>query len=298
MIIWYIHALPRGTHERNLYLHKEIARSWREDGHKVAVLDLSGPMHARSVKNKNAKCEVAFVANFQTVDAMEREKLDIVKRAKFRVLITGGGWRRPNWMHSSINAVSRTQANLVCLTHMVHYDKFRGVHKRVFHVGLGFDPTVFYPDWERQKQGIIFCGDLGMGREQRLKMLAKEFPKQVGWFFRLTHAQMAEKHRGGAIGWNQIGRGPKDGVSCNLRVWELIGSGILQLCSRSKHVPLKDGIHYVAWDSDKDLLDKTRYYLDHPDEREAIAHQGWEESVNHTWRHRALEYKELVERYL
>jgi hypothetical protein len=298
MIIWYIHALPRGTHERNLYLHKEIAKSWREDGHKVAVLDLSGPMHGRAVKAKNAKCDVAFIANFKTVDALEREGLDIIKRTRFRVLITGGGWRRPDWIRRSLKAVDKVKANLVCLTHMSHYGKFKKVHRKVFHVGLGFDPTIFYPDWKRERRGIVFCGDLGMGRKRRLKLLAKKFPKQVDWVSLLTHSQMAEYHRNGAIGWNQIGRGPEDGVSCNLRVWETIGSGLFLLCSRSKHVPLKDGIHYMAWDSDEDMLDKAKYYLDHPDEREAIARQGWEESANHTWRHRALEYKELVEKYL
>jgi len=300
MIVWYIHALPRGTHERNLYLHKEIAKSWSDDGHKVAILDLSGPMHARSVKAKNAKCDVAFIANFKTVDALEREGLDIVKRARFRVLITGGGWRRPKWVRWSLEAVARIKAHLVCLTHRVHEGEFKKVHKRVFHVGLGFDPAVFYPDWDYEKRNIVFCGDKGMGRKRRLKLLRKTFPDRTTFDLscRLSHARMAEHMRQGAIGWNQIGRGPKDGVSCNLRVWESISSGLFLLCSRSKHVPLKDGVHYVAWDSDEDMLDKARYYLDHPDEREAIARQGWQESANHTWRHRALEYKKLVEKHI
>jgi hypothetical protein len=275
-----------------------MLKAWKEAGHKAAILNVAGPTHAQAIKGKNATCDVAFINNFQTVDACEREGLDIIKRSRFRVLITGGGWRRQDWIRKSIKAVDKVKPHLVCLTHIPHYDKFREIHKKVFHVGLGFDPTVFYPDWERERRGIVFCGDPGMGRERRLKLLAKKLSGQVHWTSSLTHPQMAEYHRNGAIGWNQIGRGPEDRVSCNLRVWEVIGSGLLLLCSRSKHVPLKDGVHYVAWDGDKDMLEKAGYYLDHPDEREAIARQGWEESANHTWRHRALEYKELVEGHL
>lgn len=264
----------------------------------MAILNVDGPTHAQAIQKKNATCDVAFVNNFQTVDACEKEGLNIVKRAKFRVLITGGGWRRMDWVRKSVQAVDRIKADLVCLTHMPHYDKFKKVHKKVFHVGLGFDPTVFYPDWERPGKGIVFCGDPGMGRERRLRLLAKKFPGQVHWTSLRTHPRMAEYHRGGAIGWNQIGRGPEDGVSCNLRIWEVIGSGLFLLCSRSKHTPLKDGVHYVAWDSDNDMLDKAKYYLDHPDKREAIARQGWQESAHHTWQHRALEYKALVEKHL
>jgi hypothetical protein len=300
MRIWYVHEARRGWHERNLYLCHEMLKVWKEDGHKAAILNVAGPTHARAIKGKNATCDVAFINNFQAVNACEREGLDIVKRSRFRVLITGGGWRWPDWVRKSISAVSKVKANLVCLTHLPHYDKFKEVHKRVFHVGLGFDPIVFYPDWECEKQNIIFYGDGGMGRNRRLKLLEDAFSGQVDFNVdcAIPHKKMAEMMRAGAIGWNQIGRGPEDGVSCNLRVWETIGSGLFLLCSRSKHVPLKDGVHYVAWDSDEDMLDKAKYYLDHPGEREAIARQGWEESANHTWRHRAMEYEELVEGHL
>jgi len=272
---------------------------WKEAGHKVAILNLDGPTHVQAIKKKNATCDVAFINNFQTVDACEKEGLDVIKRSKFRVLITGGGWRWPDWVRDSIRAVGRTKADLVCLTHMPHYDKFKEAHKKVEHVGLGFDPAVFYPDWDRPKRNIVFCGNPAMGRQQRLDMLAKKLPTHWDLAARTTHPELAEYLRGGAIGWNQIGRGPEDGVSCNLRVWEVVGSGLFMLCNRSKHVPLKDGEHYMAWDSDKDMMDKARYYLKHDKEREAIARQGYEEAVKrHTWRHRALEYKALIEKYL
>jgi len=137
-----------------------------------------------------------------------------------------------------------------------------------------------------------------MGRKRRLELLLRKFPGKVHWTSGLNHAQMSKYLHSAKIGWNQIGKGPTDGISCNLRVWELVGSRVFQLCSRSKHVPLKDGIHYVAWDNDQDMLDKARYYATHDAEREQIAQQGYEEAVKrHTWWHRAVEYRELVRKY-
>jgi hypothetical protein len=298
MRVWYIHEAKRGWHERNLYLCEEVRQVWQEAGHKCAIINVSGPTHAQAIENKNATCDVAYVHNFQTVDAMKRVGLDIIKRSRFRVYITGGGWRRPAWLKSSLKGIDRIQPNLVCLTHLPHYEKFKERHKRVFHVGLGFDPKVFYPDWEVQKERIVFVGDEGMGRKRRLDLLKKAFPGQVARASLIPHKEMAERLRKGAIGWNQIGKGPENGVSCNLRVWEVIGSGLFLCSSASKHVPLKEGKHYVSWRSDRDMIKKVGYYLKHADEREEIARAGWKESANHTWRHRALEYKELIERHL
>lgn len=300
MRIWYVHYAPRGWHERNLYLHREVGRVWRADGHKVLTVNVAGPTHTRALNAKDARCDVAYINNFQTLDACEREGLDIVGRSKFRVLITGGGWRRPDWVRSSLKAVERAKASLVCLTHLPHHKEFKRVHRRVFHVGLGFDPAVFYPDWEAKRETVVFYGDGGMGRSRRLKLLERTFPGRTDFSVdcRIPHEEMAGMMRVGAIGWSQIGRGPKEGVSCNLRVWETIGSGLFLLCSRSGHIPLKRGVHYVDWRDDRNMLKKVRHYLDHPDEREEIARAGWEESKKHTWAHRAREYKELVEAHL
>lgn len=301
MIIWYIHALPRGTHERNLYLHREMFGIWEDDGHKVAVLDFSGPMHARSVKNKDAKCDVAFIENFKTVDAMEREKLDIVKRARFRVLITGGGWRRAEWTKRSLAAVKTVKADLVCLTHRPHEEGFKKIHPHVHHVGLGFSPDVFYPAPNEERfLGIVFCGNPAMGRRKNLEELQIQCgAKNVDFRQGLSHAQMSAYLRHALIGWNQIGRMAT--VSCNLRVWEVPGCGTFLFCNRSKHVPLKDGVHYVAWDDPDDMVKKAGYWLSpaNREEREAIALAGFKEArEKHTWAHRAQEYKELVEYYL
>lgn len=301
MRAWYIHALPNTTHERNLYLHKEIAKVWREDGHKVVILKLDGPTHAQAIKAKDAKCDVALIENFKTVDAMEREKLDIVKRARFRVLITGGGWRRPEWVKRSLAAVRAVKPDLVCLTHLPHEEKFKAIHPHVHYVGLGFDPKVFFPAPNEERfLWMVFCGNPAMGRFKNLEKLRTEYGVNAIDFRQgLPHVQMAAYLRHARIGWNQIGR--MENVSCNLRVYEVAACRTFLFCSRSAHVPLEDGVHYVAWDDPDDMMEKAKYWLDpaNSEEREAIALNGLNEVLaKHTWRHRAREYKDIIEGYI
>jgi hypothetical protein len=294
MRVWYIHGLPQITHERNLYLHKEIAEVWNEAGHKVGVF---GPTHLWALRDKNAKCDVAMIENFRAIDAMEQENLDIIKQARFRVLITGGGWRRPDWVQRSLDAVKAVKADLVCLTHLPHEEKFKAIHPHVHYIGLGFDPKVFFPAPNDERfLGIVFCGNPAMGRRKNLEKLRAAYGQtRVDFRTGLTHKQMSAYLRYAKIGWNQIGR--MVDVSCNLRVWEVAGCGTTLFCNRSRHVPLKDGVHYVAWDDPDDMMKKAAYWLNpaNREEREQIAKQGLEEALRkHTWAHRALEYKALI----
>lgn len=295
MNIWFVYHAPKEWHERNRYFPKEMARAWREAGHKFAILNVDGPTHAKGIRKQDAHCDVAFIDNFRTWDGCKRHGLNLLKRADFRVFITGGGWRRPEWLKSSIRAALDCKADMVCLTHLPHWETFRERIDNLHHVGLGFPPEVFYPDWDRRRDGIVFCGNPAMGRQRRLKLLDGAFPGQVRFTYQLRHARMAEFYRHGLIGWNQMGRGPEEGVSCNLRVWEMIGSGLAMLCGKSAHVPLQDGVHYLSWGSDEEMLEKAGFLLENDGVAEEIGRRAWKESKNHTWRRRALEYKELVE---
>jgi hypothetical protein len=60
------------------------------------------------------------------------------------------------------------------------------------------------------------------------------------------------------------------------RVFEILHCGAMLLCDRNHHVShyLRPGVDYVVYEHYEDLVEKARYYLDHGDERAAIAHAG------------------------
>ena len=59
----------------------------------------------------------------------------------------------------------------------------------------------------------------------------------------------------------------------------------------------KDGEHLVTFDDGKDLVDKIKYFLQHPEERKKIAAAGRREVLNkHTYTHRIQSLLSLIRR--
>jgi len=294
MRFWYIHCLDKNAHERNDYRWKALKKAIEADGGDFRLFNLRRPPDLRALERGNDVADVVIVCDFHSAEILAKSRTDITQRAKFRAYITGAGWRREDWITRGLKGLKIVKPNVVFLSHRVLLDRFAKHHKNVHHVGLGFDPKVFYPA-EDKGSGIVFCGNPAMGREKRLRMLKRELPYRVEWKQGLSHAEMADFLRSGLIGWNQIARGPEFGRSCNLRTWETLGCRILFLCSWSKDVPLEDGKECVFWHNDKEMVELARYFLEHPARAAAIAWRGYEEAVaKHTWDHRAQEYLEII----
>lgn len=302
MKVWYIHTLAPYAHERNNYRWRAIERYCQDNGFDFQLWNLFYKGQHRRLERENHSADVTFVCDFDTADKLIQSRLDF-RRMGFVAHITGAGWRRSTWTERALCVTAALKPNVVFLSHRVHLARFNEIQK-TFYVGLGFDPNIFHPTpdgkpglFKEVSRDIVFCGNPAMGRLRRLELLAKHVgPRRIEWRQGLSHADMADFLRSGTIGWNQIGKGPTDGVSCNLRVYEELGCKLMLLCSRSKHLDfLENGKHYVAWGSDEEMVDKARYYLSHPIERAYIAEQGWVEAVSkHTWVHRAKEYLEIV----
>jgi glycosyltransferase involved in cell wall biosynthesis len=281
-----------------------VKKSWEDDGHEFQSFNLRERRDLRALERGNETADVAFICGWDSAEILKGSRMEL-HRAKFRAYITGEGWRRSEWQRRGLQGIVDMKPRVVFLSHRPHMDRYKKAHKRVFYVGLGFSPEIFNPGGSRDfrgrdDRGIVFCGNLAMGRERRLKLLSKKFPGRVEWRTGLSHSEMASFLRSAKIGWNQIAKGPKNGVSCNLRVYEILGCGAMMLCSRSRHVDfLEDGTHCVFWDNDEDMVKKADHYLSRDEKRERIARQGHEKAMaNYTWDHRAREYKGIIERFL
>jgi len=88
----------------------------------------------------------------------------------------------------------------------------------------------------------------------------------------------------------------QDGVTpcyqASPKVFEALACGCFVLVDRQRDVLrlFQDGRHLVAFDNAEDLRAKVRYYLEHDEERRAIAEAGRAEAVaHHTYVHRVRE---------
>jgi spore maturation protein CgeB len=76
------------------------------------------------------------------------------------------------------------------------------------------------------------------------------------------------------------------------RVFEILACGAFQLCDDQRDVftLFKNDHDLVRFSDEKDLVAKVKYYLDHPEERKAIAAQGRKTVLaRHTYRDRVRE---------
>lgn len=66
----------------------------------------------------------------------------------------------------------------------------------------------------------------------------------------------------------------------NFRFFEALSCGALLLTERERNGQeelFQEGVHYVAYGNEQELLEKVEFYLEHDAERERIAKAGWEE---------------------
>lgn len=92
-----------------------------------------------------------------------------------------------------------------------------------------------------------------------------------------------------------------DGVSFlgNMRVFETTGMGTLMLADGGDDPdpPFIPGVEVATYRGPHDLVEKIHYYLDHPEEREAIARRGQERCLrDHSTARRAEEFDAIIRR--
>ncbi len=85
---------------------------------------------------------------------------------------------------------------------------------------------------------------------------------------------------------NPLSASTRDRMVVKARVFEVSGCGSFQLCSAFDEVSryYEIGKEIQVFRDEKDLVDKVGYYLEHEEEREAIARAGYERTLReHTW---------------
>lgn len=82
------------------------------------------------------------------------------------------------------------------------------------------------------------------------------------------------------------------------RIFEALACGAFVISDAQRDVfsLFKEGVHLERFVDSKDLIEKIKYYLDHPEERKRIAEQGYNEvTQKHTYVHRIERLIQLVD---
>jgi spore maturation protein CgeB len=96
-----------------------------------------------------------------------------------------------------------------------------------------------------------------------------------GWVTPISYEDYVPLYQRAKIGINVHNRG-KFTVG-GYRMFDLPGNGAMQICDGEEYLSAyyREGEEVVGYSSVDDLIDKVRYYLDHPAERERIARNGY-----------------------
>ncbi|GDY21646.1 hypothetical protein LBMAG56_29930 [Verrucomicrobiota bacterium] len=156
---------------------------------------------------------------------------------------------------------------------------YQAIRPELTDPGLTFERILTEP---REHDIVMLCERIynASDRAQRIERLVREFPNAFvrgrGWPG--GHVEPAAVYRQARIGWNLHNSiGP-----CNSRLVTLAAFGVMQICDNKKnlHPLFKLDEEIVGFDTLEECIDKTRYYLAHPDERRAIAARGWRRAMN------------------
>lgn len=159
-------------------------------------------------------------------------------------------------------------------------------YKQVFWLPLGCDPEIHGEKNRDEKYDVGFVGSLTTAHVRRKKLLDRIDEHFSLHCDRKFMDEMAEVFSECRIVFNEAVNN-----DLNMRVFEALCSGRLLVTDEASGSGLKDMFqdnkHLVIYNEDN-LIERIRYYLDHPDERLRIAREGQEEVLKrHTYDHRA-----------
>jgi hypothetical protein len=193
-----------------------------------------------------------------------------------------------------------------------------GVHSELHR--LAFEPRILSHLKDQKKTiDISFVGGLYEVHSSRihfLEVLATRFGQMQIWGPGVTHlsknSPIRKRYAGQAWGlkmYQVICRsamtlnthGDKAAYAGNMRLYEATGVGTLLITDwkENLHEMFEPGKEVVAYRTPDECAELIRYYLEHDEEREAIARAGQERTLReHTYYKRMQELVDILERYL
>lgn len=158
----------------------------------------------------------------------------------------------------------------------------------------GFDEIFHYPIPDTRKDiDVLFVGSMTLRRKKILSRVNSSFNVTIASAFGEELVRLFNRAK------IVLNIHAEDYSDTETRVFEALGCGAFLLTERlSSENPFSEQ-DLAQFDSSDDLIDKTRYYLAHDQERESIARHGYTSALNgHTYTHRAQGIVEIMSKYV
>jgi hypothetical protein len=212
----------------------------------------------------------------------------------------------------------RLRAFDLVVTSFPHFvERIRALGVRGEYLRIGFDPRVLDRLGEaRREHDAVFVGTLGRRQWTRANPLLEEAARRVRIDFWgqgrdewPPDSPVRANHHGGAWGLDMLRVLARarialnrhgdvaEGYANNMRLYEATGVGTLLLTDEGKNLAdlFEPGREVVTYADADDLAGKIRHYLEHGEEREAIARAGQERTLReHGYAERMRELVEIL----
>jgi spore maturation protein CgeB len=175
--------------------------------------------------------------------------------------------------------------------------KFRAMgYRNVIKSQWAVEPTAYYPLDIAREIPVSFVGMPHGSRPQIMRWLYEHGIEVAifgyGWNgldSRVSHELMLQVFSASKVSLNMSNSSVMGEQQIKGRVFEVPGCRGLLLTDMADDLAsyYEIGSEIVVYDSLEDMADKIRYYVEHDDEREAIAEAGYRRTLaEHTWKHR------------
>ena len=160
-------------------------------------------------------------------------------------------------------------------------------------------PCAYCPDvhtpspipWENREYDVVFIGAAYTERQVMLDMF-RQAGLKVFQDMGLIYDEYVEVYHNSRFGIAHAGMWPAPAM----RFYETPAMGVISLCRDTVYEARLDADDSVLWFSWDSYLERVRWYLDNPNEAEALVQRGLEWVKPHTWDARAQTIIEWFEK--
>ena len=146
-------------------------------------------------------------------------------------------------------------------------------------IPLGYDPALKKDETAKKIYDIGFVGRNAdkFDRGRQLELLKSKYPNSF-----IGTAEPSELSR--IYNASRIGFNSSITEDVNMRIFEILACGCFLLTNKIKNEGLyqlyEEGKHFITYTSDEDLLSKVEHYLNNEEERNRIAQQGYQWTID------------------